>query len=268
MKRTTKQLKEHYQIEKELATKLKQSSREEREYLYSSLYDELYRRVPLHPQNTRKNFSEGSASHVYAQMRFIRRFNGKDKTFVEIGPGDCSLSFEMCKHVKKVYAADVSKEISNQSKLPENFELIISDGTSIPLPSESVDIVYSNQVMEHIHPDDAIVQLNNIKNILKKGGKYICVTPNRINGPHDISRYFDEVATGFHLKEYTYSELNSLFEQIGFKSSGYVGAYGIYLKTPIGLLSGFERLLNSFPMLIRRSFLFKPMLTIRIVGIK
>jgi hypothetical protein len=52
---------------------------------------------------------------------------------------------------------------------------------------------------------------------LKPGGKYLCLTPNRLSGPHDVSRGFDAVATGFHLKEYTFSELASLLEESGFE---------------------------------------------------
>ena len=70
--------------------------------------------------------------------------------------------------------------------------------------------------MEHLHPDDAFEQLENIYRALTPGGVYICVTPNRLSGPHDISSLYDEVATGFHLKEYSISELHSLFRRVGF----------------------------------------------------
>ena len=52
---TPEQLKEHYMIEKELAKKLKNSSKKERRYLYSSLYDELFRKVPF-PINPKNRF--------------------------------------------------------------------------------------------------------------------------------------------------------------------------------------------------------------------
>ena len=48
--RTPEQLREHYEIEKELATKLRESSHEERRALYASLYEELYQLVPSHSQ--------------------------------------------------------------------------------------------------------------------------------------------------------------------------------------------------------------------------
>jgi hypothetical protein len=52
---------------------------------------------------------------------------------------------------------------------------------------------------------------------LKPGGRYLVVTPNRLSGPHDISRAFDDVARGFHLKEYTYGELSRALRQAGFR---------------------------------------------------
>jgi SAM-dependent methyltransferase len=100
--------------------------------------------------------------------------------------------------------------------LPKNFELIISDGVSIPVPESSISIAYSDQLMEHLHPQDAFEQLRNVYKALTKGGVYICITPNRLSGPHDISKYFDKVATGFHLKEYTNMELMRLFRKVGF----------------------------------------------------
>ena len=39
--------------------------------------------------------------------------------------------------------------------------------------------------------------LANLYRALKPGAVYVCITPNRLSGPHDISLYFDSVATGF-----------------------------------------------------------------------
>ena len=108
---------------------------------------------------------------------------------------------ELAKYVQRVYAIDVSDEISGKTKLPHNCNLILSDGTSIPVDPGSVDIAYSNQLMEHLHPDDAVEQLYHIHEALKPGGMYICITPNRLCGPHDISRSFDDTPRGFHLRE-------------------------------------------------------------------
>ena len=44
----------HYRVELELAGRLRNAPRAERLGLYGPLYDELFRRVPNHPQLTRK----------------------------------------------------------------------------------------------------------------------------------------------------------------------------------------------------------------------
>lgn len=88
----------------------------------------------------------------------------------------------------------------------------------MPVPDGSIDFAILHQLMEHLHPDDALEQLNNILKALRKGGKYLCITPNRISGPHDVSVHFDSEAAGLHLKEYKYSELVRIFKDAGFTS--------------------------------------------------
>jgi hypothetical protein len=127
--------------------------------------------------------------------------------------------------------------------------------------------------MEHLHPDDASEQLQNVWKALTPGGIYICVTPNRLNGPHDISKHFDAVATGFHLKEYTTSELSDLFKTVGFsRVRAYVGARGFYISFPIRIIRLFESSLDALSCSIRRAITrnwpCRLLLGIRMVGTK
>ncbi len=271
--RTTEQLREHYLIERELAGRLRNASREERRLLYSTLYDELYRRVPLHPQLTRKSSPQEIKAAVSSQMKLLKPFLSEDITFLEAGPGDCALSFEVAKRVKQVYAVDVSDEITKSSKQPPNFHLILSDGSSVPLPPNCVDVAYSNQLMEHLHPDDAREQLENIYSVLIPGAKYICITPNRLGGPYDISRDYDEVATGFHLREYSTRELSGLFRKVGFTRVRVIlGAKGVYIRVPIYPAVLCEALLGVLPYALRkaiaRSRPLRLLLGIRLIGTK
>ncbi len=270
MKRTIEQIRAQYEVEKELASKLKQALKEERTTFYASLYNELYERVPQHPQLTRKINHLESNESVSAQLVLVRRFVKRNTVFAEIGPGDCALSSALTQMVSQVYAIDVSTAITNNNnRWPQNFQLILSDGKSIPLPPDSVNVVYSNQLMEHLHPDDAFEQLINVFNVLSDGGKYICITPNRINGPHDISKYFDKIATGFHLKEYTFSELRKMFKKVGFKTiSGYWGAKGVYIPIHPYFIIFFERLIHLLPRSVRKNRLTNIFLYIIIVGTK
>lgn len=271
--RTLEQLREHFEIERELANRLRNASRQERRHLYSSLYDEMYQRVPLHPQLTRKSSPQETQQVVAAQMKFLHRFLGRDTTFLEIGAGDCALSFEVARQVKQVYAVDVSDEITRHSAPVPNFRLILSDGSSVPLPPNSVNVAYSNQLMEHLHPDDAFEQLRNIYDALMPGGSYLCITPNRLDGPHDISGHFSDVAEGFHLKEYTTLELSRLFKQVGFsRLRVYLGARSKYIGLPVFPIGLWETLLEKLPRALReflvRILPFRLLMGIRLEGIK
>lgn len=264
--RTIKQVKEHYEIEKQLASRLQNSTREERQYLYTALYNELFNRVSHHPQLLIKSDPTASAWIVVQRMQLLSHFLKQNLTYLEVGPGDCSLAFEVAKYVKKVYAVDVSTEITKYSTFPQNFELVISDGCSIPNADCSIDIVYSHQLMEHLHPDDALDQLQHIYRVLAPGGIYICITPNQLSGPHDISQYFDEIATGFHLKEYKLTELYELFRQVGFSEVSLYKSYkNFHLKIPlfsltVSLFRIVEYAISILPFFLRKKIAGMPLL--------
>jgi SAM-dependent methyltransferase len=268
--RSRQQLTEHYEIEKELAGRLKGGQPVERRRSYSTVYDELLRRVPHHPQWTLISNPEQTRKKVHRQSCVLKRYLSRDSVFLEIGAGDCALAIEVAGQARKVYAIDVSTRLSEKLCFPKNFELIISDGVSIPVPENSVSIAYSYQCVEHLHPEDAVEQLRNIYKALAPGGNYLCITPNRLAGPHDISKYFDETASGFHLKEYTGAELVELFRMVGFsKTHPYVGGRGALRWVPIRT---YEAILSRLPYSARRRIVawlpFGVLWDIAIVGTK
>jgi SAM-dependent methyltransferase len=246
--RTLDRLRRHYEIEKELALQLKSASREERKVLYRRLYDELFRRVPDHPGLTRRFSAEQQAREIALQLCYIERFLGPDKSYLEIGAGDCALALQVCERARKVVAVDVSRLIGEAVTLPDNFELIISDGCSIPIEPGCIDVAFSNQLMEHLHPEDARAQLEGIFTALAPGGAYICITPNHLSGPHDVSSHFSGEAEGFHLKEYSIRELCRLFRNVGFaRLRLLVGGKGRFLLFPVPPAATIEAALGSIP---------------------
>ncbi len=248
---TLEQRRAHYELERRLSDKLRNSTKSERRNLYTEVYDEIYTKVPyLLPEQV-----EISHQKLTSDLKMIRPYVSKDTSYLEVGPGNCIFAFAIAPFVKKVLAVDVSPEVTKNSNPPANFELVISDGTSIPVPADSVDFAYSNQLMEHLHPDDAKEQLENIYRALKSGGTYLCRTPNRLSGPHDISGYFDDVATGFHLKEYTIEDLIKLMKEVGFKKFELIiGAHSAFFKTnPLWVII-IEKMLLNLPITIRRRF--------------
>lgn len=269
--RPVTQLREHYKIERELADRLRNSAKEDRGKLYTEIYNELYRRVPDHPQITQKACLKAQHRVIASQLRLLSGFLKRETVFLEIGPGDCQLSFEIAKRVKKVYAIDISEEITKGSQRPKDFELILSSDINMDIFNQNIHVAYSNQVMEHIHPNDALGQLQGIYKALIPGGVYICVTPHRFTGPHDISAYFDHIATGLHLKEYTNRELYDLFKTAGFsKTWSCLNLRFAYIRVPIYIVIALEQLLGALPYglkkMISRTLLFRSILGIRIIA--
>jgi SAM-dependent methyltransferase len=239
-----------YEIEKKLAIKLKKANPTQRKRLYGQVYDELLRKVPSH--SCLNQNQDRIAKYVLEQLRLLRRYVNKSLTFLEIGAGDCGLSKEISKLTHKVYVAEVSKIITKNQQLPENLKLIRPDGTRLKIKNNEVDLAYSKDFIEHLHPEDAKGHLKEMRRTMKPGGSYICITPNRLSGPHDISRLFDEQAKGLHLKEYTNTELYALFKSAGFSKVRILfGGKGLYLQVPHLIISSLEKALEKTPYKLR-----------------
>ncbi len=162
------------------------------------------------------------------------------------------MSARVCKLVKQVYGLDVTDALLARDKMSPNFEFLLTEGINIPLSDGSVDIAFSDQLMEHLHPDDAQRQLHEILRVLKAGGVYWISTPSRLSGPHDISRYFDYEARGFHLKEYDYASLGKVIREAGFKKIRfYFGMRGKQYAIPTPMALAMELSLSVLPHRLR-----------------
>ena len=266
--RSPERIEAHYQIERSLADRLRNASSDERQGLYTQVYDELFQRVPDHPQLHQKNDPDADQRRMLGQAKFLYSLLNADSTYLEIGPGDCDLARHIASKVRQVYAVDVSNVIGEGDPFPENMQFALSDGRSVPVPSDSVDVAFSNQLMEHLHPDDALDQLRNVYAALAPGGAYLCITPSRFSGPHDISYHFDREATGLHLKEYSYSELIDLFRSVGFRKFRIIVGYrgvGFQCSPTFGVWS--ERLVTALPISLGRKVARFPILRL-LLGVK
>ena len=252
--RTPERLRAHYEVERSLADRVRAArSFDERRRIVSSMYDELFQRVPDHPRLVlRDGAQEERRQQVEWNLAQLSPWLAPGCVFLELGSGDCALAARVAGVARHVYAVDISDQTGGKP-LPANCELVISDGRSVDVPAGAVDVAFSDQLMEHLHPDDAMAQLANIQRCLKPGGVYVCVTPNRLYGPTDVSGNFDDVATGFHLREYSLREIRELFERAGFAGlQVYVGARGRYARTPAAPLEAIETALERLSCRARR----------------
>lgn len=222
VERSPESLRHHFEVERELANRLRASTREERPVLVPRLYAELYQRVPDHPRTDRAKSPEAAAAAVRSQLRLLSAFLGPNRQFVEFGAGSGELSRAVRGKAGRVVAVEVCEQGDRQPASEEGVEWVYHDGLSIPLPDRTFDVAFSYQVLEHVHPDDVPVHLAEAARILKPGGTYVLSTPHEFSGPHDISRYFTSGLETFHLKEWTYAGLSAELRRAGFD---WVGAF-------------------------------------------
>jgi SAM-dependent methyltransferase len=245
---------------------------EARRAIFATMYDELFRLVPDHPRLLAQGVPTSERERdIRWDLAQLAPYLAPGCTFLEIGAGDCKLSAAVAQTASRVYAVDISDQ--TQTPLPSHVSVVITDGRTVEVPAGSVDVAFSDQLMEHLHPDDALEQLRNIHRALKPGGAYVCITPNRLYGPSDISAYFDDVARGFHLREYTLREIREIFERAGFSGlHAYVGARGWFMRCPAVVLETFERVLEKLPAHTRRRIadnrLLRGLLGLRVAAIK
>ncbi len=214
-KRSAERITAHYLVERRLADNLRTSTKCERENgAYNRLYDTLLNEIYDHPRRAASH--DPSDDYADRQVRLLRRELRPDDVFLDIGGGDCRIALSVAPHVSKSIVVDVSDALVPKDIKATNFEFVKNRCADIPVPDESVSFIYSNQVLEHIHPDDVGDRMREVYRILKPGGRYLCRTPNKFSGPHDISMYFDDTARGTHMREYSYESLYKLMNGAGF----------------------------------------------------
>ena len=126
---TGEQLWEIYLVEKEQALILRNETNSElRKKSYSFVYDDYFKKLPFHPQLTIKENKKIRESRLSFQLNQIKGFLNKNKIFVEIGAGDCSLTIESSNYCKEAIALEVSEEIIKALNFTKNSRCLIFDG--------------------------------------------------------------------------------------------------------------------------------------------
>ncbi|MCC6409135.1 MAG: class I SAM-dependent methyltransferase [Planctomycetes bacterium] len=205
----------HFELESSIAARLKRSTRPERAAIYRTMYAELFAAVPDHPRLTRRASASDTARDNRTKLGLLAPFLDRSTRLAEIGAGDGRFALELCARAAHVVAIDVADQLGPVER-PANFELVVYDGFEFPLAPRSIDLAFSDQLIEHLHPDDVELHFTSLLRALAPGGIYVLRTPHRHGGPHDVSRYFDDEPAGFHLKEWTFAELARTAELAGF----------------------------------------------------
>jgi hypothetical protein len=145
-----------------------------------------------------------------APLELLSRFVTRDSEFLEVAATDCSLSLSLAERVRRVYAVARSAVITSTRRFPTNFHLIAAEGNCIPVPQASIDVAYSNGLVDQLEPEQTCEQLANVQRALTRGGVFICCARNRLLGTAEIGK---GVAP-----PYTFSELRAVLRKVGFRT--------------------------------------------------
>lgn len=102
-------------------------------------------------------------------------------------------------------------------------KLYLGDFLLAELPRSAFDVVFWNDVLEHVVTDEADDYLRKIHDMLRPGGALITITPNWHIRPSDVTCLYRpprSEAVGFHMKEYTLREVTALLKRTGFSRVG------------------------------------------------
>lgn len=108
---------------------------------------------------------------------FIDTHISQDSIVLDAGCGDGGIICEYVGKVKEIIGVDVREDhIQNNSCINRG---LVSSLTAIPLPDNSVDVITSQFVLEHIENPAAVFA--ELYRVLRPGGVFIFFTPNIFN---------------------------------------------------------------------------------------
>ncbi|ADG75248.1 Methyltransferase type 11 [Cellulomonas flavigena DSM 20109] len=111
---------------------------------------------------------------------------------------------------RRVVGVDVSGEAVERATADEALaglefrQILPTDREPLPFPDDSFDLVCSIQVIEHVTDVDGY--LREVRRVLRPGGAFVCVTPDREHRLFPRQRPWNE----FHVHEYDPAELGRL----------------------------------------------------------
>lgn len=205
---------EHWRLERRLTDELLASTPETRATVFERCYSELYRSVPWLREGSENGRTNRLAEHAVWPLLI----GPPPRDVYEVGSGDGSLARYLAALGYRCRATEITSERGDRT--PETgLTWSATDGVKLDAfeAPRSFDAVISDQVLEHLHPDDLPTHLRSARALLRPGGRIAFATPHAYSGPHDISRVFAlDAPRGMHLREYTYRGLAPALEEAGF----------------------------------------------------
>lgn len=159
--------------------------------------------------------------------KWIRELVRADTTFLEIGCGDMSLRKYLPKGVC-YNAFDISLSEFHCRRLCKkggNINVALASATDIPIGSESVNLIASTEVFEHISNIDQTMK--ELFRVSMPGTKLVCSIPNNF-----CYKYHRKGKHPEHVNNWSYEDFIQFMRLHGFKfMKGFMKGYWVPLAT-------------------------------------
>ncbi len=199
---------------------------------------------------------------------------------LDMGAGAGRHAFEVFRRGAHIVALDYSladlKDVSGlfaamadagEAPAGTSWATVNGDGTGLPFPDDTFDVIICSEVMEHI-PDDTAAAAE-LARVLKPGGTLAVTVPTFL--PERIcwalsDEYHAPFVPGGHIRIFTEAELKNRFETAGLEPVGSHHAHALHspywwLKCAVGPTNDENPLVQAYLKLLTWDIMKAPKLT-------
>lgn len=156
---------------------------------------------------TRLTFDKGRTKVWKAICEYLQSEINQNSVVLDLGCGYCDFINQIS--ASKKYAVDSNPEL--QQYCAKDVQFVQSDVTSLNLDSNSVDVIFASNLLEHFHDDELHRVFSEINRVLKDRGKVILIQPNYY---YAYREYWDDYT---HVKAFTHTSLVDFLKSKDYK---------------------------------------------------
>jgi ubiquinone/menaquinone biosynthesis C-methylase UbiE len=178
------------------------------EQLYDQRYADRLRRASMPPAKRR----------VKRISRYKAIIGHGHQSILELGCGSGDLTYALVDHAEKIVGTDISAKAVELASLRKKLWSLSDDqikktqfkqmsAVQLDFPDGMFDWAVSTSMIEHLHPEDVDLHLDEVWRVLKAGGSYLMWCPNGLGHHNDRDA---------HLTMLSYREWMEKLAKVGF----------------------------------------------------
>lgn len=122
--------------------------------------------------------------------RFFQRYVPTDATVLEVGAGHCEFINNIA--ARRKIAVDLSRDTPKFAAA--GVEVLTAPSTTMgDIAAESVDVAFASNFFEHLTRADILETLEELRRVLRKGGRLLILQPNIRYCYRDYWMFFDHI---------------------------------------------------------------------------